>query len=135
MGVTGGRFLLDIHVLLWLLGDPARVPVETRDQLADRRTEILVSAASALEVATKVRIGRLHSGAHLVDTWADRLRDIAATDLPITSHHALLAGSLVWGHRDPFDRLLVAQALVENLALVTTDTAMKDVVGLRLHSW
>lgn len=135
MGVTGGRFLLDTHVLLWLLGDPERVPAATRDQLADRRTELLVSAASALEVATKVRIGKLPSGAHLVDTWADRLRDIVATDLPITSHHCLLAGSLAWAHRDPFDRLLVAQALVDNLVLVSTDAAMKDVVGLRLHSW
>lgn len=135
MGVTPGRFLLDTHVLLWLLGDPERVPAATRAELADRRNQIIVSAASALEVATKVRLGKLDSGRHLVATWADRLTEIAATDLPVSSHHALVAGALQWDHRDPFDRLLVAQALVENLVLVTTDAAIKGVVGVRLHSW
>lgn len=135
MGVTAGPYLLDTHVLLWLLGQPERVPGATRDLLADRRIGIVVSAVSALEVATKVRLGKLDSGRPLVDNWPDRLREIAATDLPITSHHAMVAGSLPWQHRDPFDRLLVAQALVENLVLVTTDSSMTDVVGLRLHTW
>ncbi|MDN5789667.1 MAG: type II toxin-antitoxin system VapC family toxin [Micrococcales bacterium] len=134
MGVTGGRFLLDTHVLLWLLGDPERVPRRTRDVLADRGNRLYVSAASALEVATKARIGKL-SASHLVDTWSERLRDIAADDLPVTSQHAILAASLTWLHRDPFDRLLVAQALVDNLVLVTTDTAVTGVVGLRLETW
>lgn len=134
MGVTSGRFLLDTHVLLWLLGDPERVPHRIRDVLADRSNRLYVSAASALEVATKVRIGKL-SASHLVDTWSERLRDIAADDLSLTSQHAILAGSLRWRRRDPFDRLLVAQALVDNLVLVTTDAAMTEVVGLRLKTW
>lgn len=134
MGVTSGRFLLDTHVLLWLLGDPERVPHRIRDVLADRSNRLYVSAASALEVATKVRIGKL-SASHLVDTWSERLRDIAADDLSLTSQHAILAGSLRWRRRDPFDRLLVAQALVDNLVLVTTDAVMTEVVGLRLETW
>ncbi len=78
-----------------------------------------------MEVATKVRLGKLEPARHLIETWSARVRDIGGDDLPLTASHALLAGSLAWPHRDPFDRMLVAQALSDNLTLVSSDAAMQ----------
>jgi PIN domain nuclease of toxin-antitoxin system len=125
-------YLLDTHVVLWLWGDPGRLRDEVRDDLADPANRLLVSAASAMEVATKTRLGKLPIGATLVPTWAAHVTQIAADELPVTAAHALLAGSMTWAHRDPFDRLLVAQALTEGVALVTADAVMAQVPGLRV---
>lgn len=132
MGVS---FLLDTHVLLWLLGEPHRIPDETLGDLARRENRLLVSAVSAMEVATKVRLGKLDPARTLLGTWASRVHDIGADELVLTTAHALLAGTMGWEHRDPFDRLLVAQALTENLTLVTTDRVLRAVPGLSLRSW
>lgn len=129
------RFLLDTHVFLWLLGEPERVAPSVRDTLADRRDQILVSAASALEVATKARLGKLDAARPLVAAWSERLRELDADELPITSAHAVLAGTMTWDHRDSFDRLLAAQALMENLVLVTVDGALLHLAGLRTLTW
>lgn len=127
----GVRFLLDTHVFLWLLGTPELVPGALRDDLARPENELLVSAVSAMEVSTKVRLGKLEAAKNLVATWSARVADLGAQELPISTEHALLAGSLEWPHRDPFDRLLVAQGLVENVVLVTSDSAMSAIPGLR----
>lgn len=128
-------YLLDTHVVLWLLGQPGRVAPEVLDVLGDRQHSLLVSAASAMEVATKVRLGRLPGGAGLVANWERRLDELGARELPISSAHALRAGEMTWEHRDPFDRLLVAQALAENTVLVTVDRAILAVPGLRTLTW
>lgn len=130
----GTSYLLDTHVLLRLLGDPGRVPEEVRDQLADRSNVLLVSAASALEISTKVRIGKLDAPA-LPTTLGRRVADLGAETLPVTLEHGLLAGSLRWDHRDPFDRLLVAQATLEELVLVTVDAAITDLPVPRVLTW
>ena len=130
MGVS---FLLDTHVFLWLLGTPERVPEALRSDLAQHDNQLLVSAVSAMEVATKVRLGKFDSARHLLATWSVRLQDLRARELAVSTEHALLAGSLEWPHRDPFDRLLVAQGLVENVTLVTSDVAMSAVTGLRVR--
>lgn len=127
-------YLLDTHVLLWLLGDPDRMPEDVRDELADRTNALLVSAASALEISTKVRIGKLDAPS-LPTTLGRRVADLGATELPVTLEHGLLAGSLRWDHRDPFDRLLVAQAMLEELVLVTVDTAITALPVPRVLSW
>lgn len=129
MGVT---FLLDTHVVLWLWGDPDRVAVAVRDELADPANRVLVSAASAMEVSMKARLGKLPLGAAVVSTWSAHVARIAAEELPVSAEHAVLAGSMTWEHRDPFDRLLVAQALVEGATLVSADAVMTQVAGLRL---
>ncbi len=129
-----GSYLLDTHVLLWLLGDPGRVPQGVRDELGDRANELVVSAASALEISTKVRIGKLDAPT-LPTTLPRRLTDLGAAELPVTTEHALLAGSLRWEHRDPFDRLLVAQATLEELTLVTVDAAVVALPALRVLTW
>lgn len=127
------RFLLDTHVFLWLLGTPELVPDALRDDLAHPDNELLVSAVSAMEVATKVRLGKLEPARHLVATWSARVQDLQASELGISAQHGLLAGSLEWAHRDPFDRLLVAQGLVENVTLVTSDSQMSSISGLRVR--
>lgn len=132
MGVT---HLLDTHVFLWLLGSPARVAAHVRDRLADPMNPMLVSAVSAMEVATKVRLGKLTSARHLVDTWSERVADLNAEELGLTTEQALLAGSLEWDHRDPFDRLLVAQGLPLNAVLVTDDAAFHGIPTLRVLRW
>jgi PIN domain nuclease of toxin-antitoxin system len=132
---VGVSHLVDTHVLLWLLGEPDRIPDEILRELGNTRNRLLVSAASAMEVGTKVRLGKLEPARHLVDSWSARIRDIGGEELPITALHALSAGSMVWDQRDPFDRILVAQAAGDNLTLVTTDTAMRGLQGVKLRSW
>lgn len=132
MGVT---YLLDTHVLLWLLASPERVPDEVRATLAAGTTTLLGSAVSAMEVATKARTGRLPGAEALVATWAARLAELRVEELPLRTDHALLAGSMRWEHRDPFDRLLVAQAIVENVTFVTADATVRALPGLRTLSW
>lgn len=129
------RLLLDTHVFVWLLGEPHLVGDDARTLLADRGNEVLVSAVSAMEVSTKVRLGKFESAGRLVESWSARVADIQGSELAITTEHALLAGSLDWVHRDPFDRLLAAQAIIENLTLVSTDPAMPGLGGLRVLSW
>lgn len=111
------RLLLDTHVLLWALTDDARLRPDVRDRIADGRTEVLVSAASAWEIAIKRALGRLQVPGDL----AIQLEAARFEGLDITIDHALAVGDLPDHHRDPFDRLLVAQAQVDRLTLVTHD--------------
>jgi PIN domain nuclease of toxin-antitoxin system len=131
---VGERYLLDTHVLLWLLGAPDRVPEALRTELADRDNELVVSAASAIEISTKVRLGKLDA-ATLPATLTRRIADLGAITLPVTVEHGLLAGTLRWDHRDPFDRLLVAQAMLEELVLVTVDRAITGLPAPRVLTW
>lgn len=131
MGVT---YLLDTHIVLWLLSDHERVPLVIRDRLADPVNELLVSAASGLEIATKMRIGKLNAPG-LTSTLPGRLKRIGANTLPISLEHALLAGMLPWPHRDPFDRILMAQATIENATLVTVDAALTGLPAPAVLTW
>ena len=130
----GVRFLLDTHVLLWLLSDPDRVPASVIERLADPGNDLLVSAATGLEIATKVRIGKLDA-ANLPATLSDEIARIGAVRLPISLAHAVLAGSMSWSHRDPFDRILVAQATAENATLVTVDHTLAGLPAPAILSW
>ena len=112
--------LLDTNALLWLVRMPENVAAATRDVLGDPSTELFVSAASAWEIATKTRLGRL-DGEPLLSAWADVLADMSATDLPVDSSDAILAGRLPWEHKDPFDRMIVAQAARRSLSIATRD--------------
>lgn len=125
--------LLDTHIFLWLLARPDRLSAEALEVLQDLDNRLFVSAASALEVATKQRIGRL-SVPGLTETWQAKVESVRARTLDVSSDHALLAGSINWDHRDPFDRLLVAQAIVENLTLATKDRALLSFQGVRTLS-
>lgn len=124
------RLLLDTHVLLWALGAPHRLPASVRSVLVDRRTLLLVSAASAFEIATKHRLGRLPEASALVHHFDQQVERLGADQLPISAQHAIAAGSLDWSHRDPFDRMLAAQAMSDGLELVTADPVLSGVAGL-----
>lgn len=124
--------LLDTHTLLWALTEPTRLGRRARRAVEDRRSTIYVSAVSGLELATKHRLGKLPHAWPVLEGF-ERHRDrLGAEELSITTSHALLAGSLEWDHRDPFDRLLAAQSLVEGVPLVTKDAAFTTIPGFRV---
>ncbi len=108
--------LLDTHVVLWWLTDDKALAAEVKDQL-DHEPDVYVSAATIWEVAIKQAIGKLPEPAGLPEL----IQDSGFAELPISSHHAMTAARLPLIHRDPFDRMLVAQARDENLTLVTRD--------------
>lgn len=115
------KFLLDTHAWLWWLFDDPRLPRNVRSIIAEPTNQILVSAASAWEIATKYRIGKLPSASVLVqdiDAWRQRSGFV---ELPVTIAHAQKAGMWVAAHRDPFDRMLAAQSAIEQLPLVSMD--------------
>ncbi|HTQ16630.1 type II toxin-antitoxin system VapC family toxin [Mycobacterium sp.] len=112
--------VLDTHTLLWLVSTPEQVDPEAREVIADQGCTVWVSAASGWEIAVKTRLGRL-PGETLLSAWSDIISDMAATELAIDAADAILAGRLPWAHRDPFDRMLVAQATRRNLTIATRD--------------
>ena len=113
--------LLDTSALLWLVTAPEKISASARAVLSEPATEVVVSAASAWEIAIKTRLGRL-DGDPLLSAWSDVVADMTATELPIDAGDAILAGRLPWEHKDPFDRVLVAQAARRNLTIATSDT-------------
>jgi PIN domain nuclease of toxin-antitoxin system len=125
------RLLLDTHALLWVLLAPERIPPATLAQVRDSRTELVVSAASAWEIATKHRLGKLAGASALLLSYPGHLQRLRAGELPITGVHALNAGALPWEHRDPFDRMIVAQAMAEAIPVVTADEALVAFPGVR----
>lgn len=117
--------LLDTNALLWLVSSPERVAAPARAILGDAN-ELFVSAASAWEIAIKTRIGRL-DGAGILSSWAETLNAMVASELVMDSADATLAGQLNWEHRDPFDRMIVAQATRRGLAIATSDRVIGKV--------
>lgn len=115
------RVLLDTHVWLWMWGEPERVRNEARSVIEDPANELNVSAVSAWEISAKEAAGRLRLPTSGEGWLADPRHRRDVTELPITFAHAIRAGSLPPHHRDPFDRMLVAQAQVEGLVLVSAD--------------
>ena len=115
------RALLDTHTFLWWVLDLPRLSSKSRAILEDGANELLLSAASAYEIALKARSGRLTLPESPEAYVPARLITNGFSRLPIDLGHALRAGTLPWIHRDPFDRLLVAQAQMEGLAILTAD--------------
>lgn len=114
------RLLLDSHVLLWWLDDDARLSADTLQAIESRAEVVLVSAVSIWEIEIKRLAGRLHGPEHLLDD----VEDLGFLSLDVTPDNALDAARLPPHHRDPFDRLLVAQAQGEAAMLVTADKAL-----------
>jgi PIN domain nuclease of toxin-antitoxin system len=111
------RLLLDTHVLLWWLDDSPALGAGARDLISDGETEVFVSAVSAAEIAIKSSVGKLRVPSDLEQQLAEN----AFASLPLRLRHGLAVETLPLHHRDPFDRLLVAQARCEDLTLVTAD--------------
>jgi PIN domain nuclease of toxin-antitoxin system len=117
------RLLVDTHAALWLLGEDERLPSSADALLTDTANEVLLSAAVVWEVSIKRSLGKLDAP----DGFAETLMDAGALPLAVSIDHARAVGSLPWHHRDPFDRLLVAQAILEDAAIVSGDD--------RLHAY
>ena len=115
------KLLLDTHALLWWLDGDERLSPGARARIEDDAQIVLVSAASAWEIATKVRIGKLPGAADVAECFVDVVRQQDFQLLSITAEHARQAGLMPGGHRDPFDRMLIAQARLEDLVLVSNE--------------
>jgi PIN domain nuclease of toxin-antitoxin system len=124
------RALLDTHALLWWLDGDRRLSRRARAVIAADGNAVLVSAASAWEISTKVRLGKLPGALEVAADLPAILRRQNFEPLPIAIVHALRAGNLPGPHRDPFDRMLIAQAQAEDLALVSNERAF-DAYGVR----
>ena len=125
------RFLLDTHALLWWLYDDPRLSKRAREIVGDSANEVLVSSASAWEISTKHRLGKLPSAHELardISGWVNRAGFL---ELPVTIPHGQRAGSWPQSHRDPFDRMLAAQSALEELPLISKDHQLED-FGIRL---
>jgi PIN domain nuclease of toxin-antitoxin system len=114
------KLLLDTHAALWFLSADDRLGEGARRHLYDADNRILLSAAVVLEVAVKRSLGKLT----VTDDYLSLLLDAGAQSLPISLDHAAAVERLPWHHRDPFDRLLVAQAEIEQATLVSRDSAL-----------
>lgn len=124
------RLLLDTHALLWWLAGDRRLQGKARRAIEDASNTIFVSAASAWEIAAKTRVRRLPGATRVADDVPGWLAGQGFQGLDITVRHAQNAGSLPGEHRDPFDRMLIAQALTEGLTLVSNDEIF-DAYGVR----
>lgn len=122
------KLLLDTHVLLWAAGEPSKLSRDARDAIDDLNNELLFSVASLWEVSIKRCLGRSDFN---VDPRLLRrgLLDHGYEELTITSHHVVAVDSLPTLHKDPFDRLLVAQAIIEGALLLTTDSLLTKYPG------
>jgi len=123
------RILLDTHALLWWLLDDPELSRKARAAIANGGNEVMASTASAWEIATKVRLGKLPQAAVLVDKLDDFLARSRIGVLDIAIPHAILAGTLDSAHLDMFDRLIAAQSRIEGMPLVTADPAF-DGLGI-----
>jgi PIN domain nuclease of toxin-antitoxin system len=115
------RLLLDTHALIWALAGSSKLSGTAHDAIASRDNEILVSAASAMEVTTKFRLGKLPEAEALARAFEAALAAADYVGLPVSVAHAAHAGRLAIGHKDPFDRLLIAQALIERVPLISNE--------------
>ena len=123
--------LLDTHALLWWLDESSgRLSDDAREAIASSQEQVMVSSVTAFEIATKHAIGKMDGVDRLIDAFEYRLAREGFVSLPLVIPHALAAGALPLIHRDPFDRLLIAQAQLEDAVLVSNEKLF-DSYGVR----
>ena len=115
------RMLLDTHALIWWLEGSGRLSVQAQRAIADEENDVLISAASAWEIATKYRLGKMPSAEALARDVPGAIASQGFAELPITMADAVRAGSLPGPHRDPFDRMLIAQAQTRDLVFISNE--------------
>jgi PIN domain nuclease of toxin-antitoxin system len=126
------RLLLDTHALIWWLAGEEALSVAAREAIADETNSVAVSAASAMEVATKFRLGKLAKAALLANDFEAIVAAQGFAELAITVRHARRAGEMNIAHKDPFDRLLIAQAQTEGMVLVSNEALFDTFAVQRL---
>ena len=117
------RFLLDTHVLLWALASPKRLPKPIFDLLETTGNDVLFSSASIWEIAIKAQLLRAEFGVDAA-TIIDAARETGFTELAVSAQHAASVSTLPLHHKDPFDRMLISQAMTEPARLITADRAL-----------
>jgi PIN domain nuclease of toxin-antitoxin system len=125
------KLLLDTHALIWWFLDDSRLSSKINQLIEDPSVTVHVSGATAWEIATKYRIGKLQEAAAIVADFPALIVRCHFVPLPVTIEHGHRAGLLPVEHKDPFDRMLAAQAIIEDMGLVTADPAMAG-FGARL---
>lgn len=115
------KLLLDTHALLWALAGNRKLSATARAAIANESANLLISSVSAFEITTKYRIGKLPEFAPIADDFPALLDRLDYSPLPVSIAHAALAGALDHPHRDPFDRLLIAQARIEGVPIVSNE--------------
>jgi PIN domain nuclease of toxin-antitoxin system len=124
------RLLIDTHALLWWLNDEPSLSPAARKAMAESSNVLLVSAASAWEIATKVRLGKLPTAEELAADFQGFMLREGFTILDITANHATRAGLLPGPHKDPFDRMLISQAQAESVPIITSERVF-EAYGVR----
>ena len=119
----GMSYLIDTHILLWWLFNDPKLDKDCREIIREPNHKIFVSSASAWEISTKYRLGKLPEAKQLLPAYQQILNQAKFSQLSITTTHALRAGNLPINHRDPFDRMLMAQAELEGIPIITYDNA------------
>lgn len=115
------RLLLDTHTLIWAAQDPDKLPAVAQQAIVDERNAIFVSAVSAMEIATKYRLGKLAVSPSLAEHFVEEVESQGFEILPLNAHHAQRGGLMRVPHNDPFDRLLIAQTMIEGMTLVSNE--------------
>jgi PIN domain nuclease of toxin-antitoxin system len=127
------HLLLDTHALIWWMTEDPSLPESIRRLIADKRNTVVVSAVSAWEIATKVRLGRLPAASDITRNFEEYLTQSGFESLPMSAAHGIRAGFLPGPQRDPFDRMLIAQAQAEDLTMVSNELSF-DSYGIR-RAW
>jgi len=119
------RYLLDTNVFIWSLGAPTRLNSAAIELLSSNETQIYLSPVSSWEIAVKYALGKIILPDLPMEFVPNGMRDLGIATIDVMHGHALAAGQLPLHHRDPFDRMLIAQARAEGMVLLTADTAFK----------
>jgi PIN domain nuclease of toxin-antitoxin system len=124
MGVV--KYLFDTHTVLWMVRGSKELSNTAKTALDNINAQKFISAVSAYEIMYKHKLGKLHGFEDIAEDYFNVLNTLNAVKLPITTGHAHFAGKFEWSHRDPFDRMLAAQASVEDMTLITNDPAFNS---------
>jgi len=124
------KCLLDTHTLLWAVRDENKLGKKAFEIIENAENQLFISAASAYEIMYKHQLGKLPEYEYFAENFFDIINRLDAKELPLSMTHTHFAGKLKWTHRDPFDRLLAAQAIVDNLKLLTSDSVFDELSGV-----
>jgi len=126
------KYLLDTHAFLWSARESARLSDSVKKAMEDENSEIFVSPVTAYEIMNKHRIGKLPEYAYVAENYLEIFNNLGVEELLINKKHLHFAGKFEWTHRDPFDRMLAAQAFTENMTLITNDPAFQSLPWLSI---
>jgi PIN domain nuclease of toxin-antitoxin system len=124
------KYLLDTHTFLWVALDDSKLSNTAKKAISDKNADIFASPVTAYEILNKHRIGKLPEYAYVAENFLEVFYKLAAKESLVSIEHFHFAAKFEWSHRDPFDRMLAAQAKIENMTLITNDPAFNDLPWL-----